>query len=243
MNLRLLLLLGLLCLGPAGAATDPQAVLKAIVDNQRGGSLRATLTLSITRPDRQTQFVLEVVSDGNERAITWVKAPPREAGQAFLRVGDNIQLYNPSLKRVLRLPPSGRSDSFLGSDLSYSDLAGRDLEQDFTPRVEAESDSSITLELIPKPQAPTPYGKLVLLASKPGFVPREVRYYDQRGQAVRKITFAQFAQVGGQSFPTQTTVEDLLRPGHRTQVVYSNYRFGIAVPESCFSVRALEAGC
>lgn len=240
---RRLWLLSLLCLGLGSAATDPQAVLRAMVDNQRGGSVRATLTLSVTRPDRQTQYVLEVVSDGNERAVTWVKAPPREAGQAFLRVGDNIQLYNPTLKRVLRLPPSGRSDSFLGSDLSYSDLAGRDLEQDFTPSIGAETEGSITLELIPKPQAPTPYGKLVLQASKPGFVPREVLYYDQRGQAVRKITFAQFAQVGGRSFPTQTTVEDLLRPGHRTSVVYSNYRFGLAIPESCFTVRALEAGC
>ncbi|ADD29649.1 outer membrane lipoprotein-sorting protein [Meiothermus ruber] len=243
MNLRFLLLLCLLGLGPSNAATDPQTVLKAVVDNQRGGSLRATLILSITRPERQTQLVLEVASDGNERAITWVKAPPREAGQAFLRVGDNIQLYNPTLKRVLRLPPSGRSDSFLGSDLSYSDLAGRDLEQDFTPKVEAESESEITLELLPRPQAPTPYGKLVLRASKPGFAPREVIYYDQRGQAVRKITFAQWVQAGGRSFPTQVTVEDLLRPGHRTQVVYSNYRFGVPIPEGCFTVRALEAGC
>ncbi len=243
MNLRFLLLLSLLGLGSGQSATDPQAVLKAIVDNQRGGSVRATLTLSIARPDRQTQLVLEVVSDGNERAITWVKAPPKEAGQAFLRVGDNIQLYNPNLKRVLRLPPSGRSDSFLGSDLSYSDLAGRDLEQDFTPRVQSESETEITLELLPRPQAPTPYGKLVVQAGKPGFTPREVVYYDQRGQAVRKITFAQLAQVGGRSFPTLVTVEDLLRPGYHTRVVYSNYRFGLAIPESCFTVRALEAGC
>ncbi|WP_119341899.1 outer membrane lipoprotein-sorting protein, partial [Meiothermus hypogaeus] len=152
MKLRLWLL-GLLCLGLGSAATDPQAVLKAIVDNQRGGSVRATLTLSVTRPDRQTQYVLEVASDGNERAITWVKAPPREAGQAFLRVGDNIQIYNPTLKRILRLPPSGRSDSFLGSDLSYSDLTGRDLEQDFTASISAETEGGITLELVPKPQA------------------------------------------------------------------------------------------
>ncbi len=242
MNPRILLL-GLLCVSLSSAATDPQAVLRAIVDNQRGGSVRATLTLSVIRPERQTQYVLEVISDGNERAISWVKAPPKDAGQAFLRVGESIQLYNPTLKRVLRLPPSGRSDSFLGSDLSYSDLAGRDLEQDYTPRVVAEDDGRIALELTPKPQAPTPYGKIVLQASKPGLVPQEVIYYDQRGQAVRKITFSRFAQVNGRSFPTQTTVEDLLRPGYRTSVVYSNYRFGIPIPENCFTVRSLEAGC
>lgn len=233
----------LACWSLSSAAPDPQAVLKAIVDNQRGGSVRATLTLSVTRPDRQTQYVLEVISDGNERALTRVKAPAREAGQAFLRIGDSIQLYNPNLKRVLRLPPSGRSDSFLGSDLSYSDLTGRDLEQDYTAKISAETADSITLELTPRPQAPTPYGKVVLQARKPDFVPREVLFFDQRDQAVRRIGFAQFAQVNGRSFPVLTTVEDLRRPGYRTSLVYSDYRFGQEIPEACFTLRALEAGC
>ena len=112
------------------SASDPNAVLKAIVDNQRGGTMRATLTLSVARPDRQTQYVLDIVSDGNQKTLTRVKAPAKDAGQAFLRDGENILLYNPTLGRVLRLPPSGRPDSFLGADLSYSDLDGRDAGQD-----------------------------------------------------------------------------------------------------------------
>lgn len=236
-------LLGLLLLSLSSAATNPQAVLKAIVDNQRGGSVRATLTLSVIRPERQTQYVLEVVSDGGERSLSRVKAPARDAGQAFLRMGDNILIYSPALKRVLRLPPSGRSDSFLGSDLSYSDLSGRDLEQDYTAKITAEDESSVTLELTPKPQAPTPYGKVTVKAKAKTFEPLEVIFFDQRGQAVKKVTFAQYVEASGRRFPVQTTVEDLLRPGNRTTVVYSDYKFGVSIPESCFNQRALEAGC
>ena len=225
------------------AATDPQTVLKTIVDNQRGGAMRATLTLNVARPDRQTQYVLDIVSDGDKRALSRVKAPAREAGQAFLRDGENILIYNPTLKRVLRLPPSGRSDSFLGSDLSYSDLAGRDMEQDYTPKITAEDAETLTLELIPKPDAPTPYGKVTLKAKAKGYVPLEVTYFDQRNQAVRKISFSQFAEVGSRSFPVQMSIEDLLRPGNRTTLVYSNFKFGVSLPESCFGQRALETGC
>lgn len=239
---KTILLLGLL-LGVSSAAADPQAVLKAIVDNLRGGSVRATLTLSVIRPERQTQYVLEVVSDGRKRALSRVKAPAKDAGQAFLRVGDSIQIYSPALKRVLRLPPSGRSESFLGSDLSYSDLFGRDLEQDYTVRLTAEDESGVILELTPKPQAPTPYGKVTVKARAKTLEPLEVNFFDQRGQAVKKVTFAQYVEVGGRRFPLQISVEDLLRPGNQTTVVYSDYKFGVSIPESCFSVRALEVGC
>ncbi|MDX2007006.1 MAG: outer membrane lipoprotein-sorting protein [Meiothermus sp.] len=229
--------------GYAHAQRDPRAVLKSVVDNQRGGTLRATLTLNVVRPDRQTQYVLDIVSDGNQRALSRVKAPAREAGQAFLRDGENILIYNPALKRVLRLPPSGRSDSFLGSDLSYSDLAGRDLEHDYTPKVASEDAETLTLELTPRPDAPTPYGKVTLKARLKGFVPLEVTYFDQRNQAVRRISFSQFAEAGGRTFPVQMAIEDLLRPGNRTTLVYSGYQFGVSLPQGCFTQRALETGC
>src|SRR5690606_17702027 len=68
---------------------------------------------------------------GGERGLIRIVAPPREAGQAFLMDGDDLWLYNPRLGRSLRLPPSGRSGAFLGSDVSYNDIVGRDLENDY----------------------------------------------------------------------------------------------------------------
>lgn len=225
------------------AASDPQAVLRAVVDSQRGGSLRATLTMEVVRPERTTRFVIEIASDGAERAIIWVRAPAREAGQAFLRIGESIQLYSPVLRRVLRLPPGGRADSFLGSDLSYGDLAGRDLERDFTPRITAETPTQITLELTPAPLAPTPYGRVVVLASRPALALLQMTYYDQRGRAVRRLNFSRHTEVQGRQVPLQVEVEDLLRPGQRTSLVFSNHRFGVTIPEACFTIRALEVGC
>lgn len=225
------------------AAPDPAAVLKAIVDNERGGNMRGILTLVATRPDRETRYVLEVISDGKDRGLIRVMAPAREAGQSFLTVGENLWIYNPRLKRSLRLPPSGRSDSFLGSDIAYNDLSGRDTEKDYSAKVTAEDAGSLTLELTPKPDAPTPYGKLVFKAKVPGYAPLEVLYYDQRNQAVRRIVFSDHTKVGERFFPTKIVVEDLLKAGYKTSVQYSNYRVDVAIPERCFGLDALENGC
>src|SRR5690554_4064074 len=117
--------------GSGPAAPDASAVLEAVVDNLRGGPMRGTQTFVVERPGRITEYVMEIVTDGGERGLIRIVAPPREAGQAFLMDGDDLWLYNPRLGRSLRLPPSGRSGAFLGSDVSYNDIVGRDLENDY----------------------------------------------------------------------------------------------------------------
>lgn len=236
-------LLAALAATAAAAAPDARTVLRAIEDNHRGGSGRFTIALTVRRPTRQTEYVLDIWSDGEDRALARVKAPARDAGQAFLRDGDNIWIYNPRLKRSLRLPPSGRSESFLGSDISYSDLAGRDAEQDYTPRIVSEDAAAVVLELIPKPGAPTPYGKLVVKAAARTYAPLEWTFYDQRERAVKRITFSQHIQIGTRLFPTHTVVDDLLRPGYRTTAAFRDTRFGVPVPAACFTLQALELGC
>ncbi len=228
----------------AAAQRTADEVLTAVVDSQRGGQTqRATITMSVLRPGDERTFEIDSVSDGSERSLTRVVAPSRDAGQAFLRDGDNLFLYNPRLRRVLRVPPSAQSDSFLGSDISYSDLSGRDLETDYTAEITNETADTVELTLTPNPTAPTPYGQVVLVAGTADYAPLEYTFFDQRGAAVKRITFSEFTEAGELRIPTRLEVANLLREGERTVVVTSDYEFGVPVPEACFSERALERGC
>lgn len=240
--MSLVLIFGLFTLAFAQRSADE--VLSAILDSQRGGqAMRGTITMTVVRPGQERVYQIELISDGRERSLVRVLAPSRDAGQAFLRDGDNLWLYNPRLRRTLRLPPSGQSDAFLGSDLAYSDLAGRSLKLDYTAKITGETPETIELTLTPHPTAPTPYGQVVLVADAETYAPREFTYYDQRGQAVRRLSFAEFVQVGEVHFPTRFEVSNLLRPGEHTVMVISDYAFDAEVPAACFSERALERGC
>lgn len=246
------LLFLVLSLAPLGfAKRDADDILSALLDAQRGAqTMRGTVTMTVTKPDREQVFEMALVSDGDARSLIRVTAPPRDAGQAFLRSGDDLFLYNPRLRRVLRLPPSAQSDSFLGSDLSYSDLSGRDLETDYTAEItnetRGEDGDTAQLTLTPAPTAPTPYGGVVIdagLGEDGEVTPLRYTFYDQRGAAVRRITFSEVAQVEGVAFPTRLEVENLLREGERTVLLTSDYTFGAEVPERCFTQAALERGC
>lgn len=222
---------------------DADAILDAIVDNLRGGGQRATLRMTVERGDDVREYLLEVVSDGADRSLTRVIEPPRDAGQAFLVDGDELFVYSPRLGRVLRLPPSGRSDGFLGSDLSYDDLAGDEFRADYQVSVLERDERSVVLSMIPAPTAPTPYGELRFRASLPDLAPQELVYFDQRDAPVKRLTLSDYRDVAGRRVPTRFEVVDLTAGGGRTVASWTEVEFEVDPPDTCFTQIALERGC
>ena len=225
--------------GLVTAQSDADALLEQILGNLRGENQRATLVMTVGDGERESRYRLRIYSSGQDRGLIRVLEPAREAGQAFLNDGDDLFVYTPRLRRTLRLPPSGRSDSFLGSDLSYSDLAGDDFRAYYQASVASEDEASVTLTLTPTEGAPTPYGKLELSAEKPSLAPTRPVYYDQRGYAVKESAFSAYQEVGDQRIPTRFEVRDLIR-GSTTVLVWEEAEFDVEIPAACFSQQALE---
>ena len=242
---RVILVFAFLVLGFGVAQENAEAVLDEIVSSQRGGqSSSSVITMEVVRPDKTTLYEIKNVSDGDARSLIQVIAPSREAGQAFLQDGDNLYLYNPRLKRVLRLPPSNQNDSFLGSDLSYSDLGGDDLKENYTAEVSAQEAGTVELTLTPDPLAPTPYGRVVLVADEAnGYRPVTYTYYDQRGNPVRELSFSNYVEVDDVDFPSHLEIRNLTAEGEETVIDFQELKFGVAVNQACFEQSALERGC
>ena len=131
----------------------------------------------------------------------------------------------------------------MGSDLSYSDIVGRDLEKDYAPEVAQSDRDTLVLALTPRPGAPTPYGLVRIEVEADSLAPRWVDYYDQRGQVVKRLTLSEYFPVGERRIPLEMVVEDRAREGYRTIARLSDVQFGISVPEACFTLQALERGC
>ncbi len=126
---------------PALAQSDPRAILHRALDTLRGPALKAELVLEVKRPGRTTRYRLFLYTDGKNRALVRVLAPARMAGQGYLMLENRILLFDPRFRRVLELPPSGKSQRFLGSDLAFEDLAGRSLETDYAVELAGEGEA------------------------------------------------------------------------------------------------------
>ena len=224
--------------------TSAVSLLDAIVESLRGGGQRAILDMTVIRGDEETRYEIEMISDGTERSLTRVLAPPREAGQAFLVDGNELFIYAPRLGRALRLPPSGRSDGFLGSDLSYDDLAGDEVRDTYEATILERTDREVILSLTPLPGAATPYGELRFRASLPDLAPQDLTYFDQRDTAVKRLRLSDYRVLeDGRSVPLRFEVEDLTEGGGRTVASWRDAVFDVTPPDACFTLQALERGC
>lgn len=215
-------------------AQTPLEKLQEALDRLRGPAHQGVYELRVERPSSVRTYRLKVYTDG-KRAHVRVLEPKSEAGQAFLSLGEDLYLYDPRLGRTLRLPPAGRGERFLGSDLTYQDLMGRDLEELFQA---AEVQGVLVLN--PKPGAPTPYGKVEVYL-KEGLVER-ILYYDQRNQAVRELRLSAYQHLDGAYLPREMELRDLEKLGYRTLLRITGVQVG-PVPERCFNPLYLEGGC
>ena len=228
----------------AAVPSDADAIVDRIVENLRGGGQRATIRMTVERDDATDRYVLETIGDGDERALTRVVAPPNEAGRAFLVDGSELFVYAPRVGRSLRLPPSGRSDGFLGSDLSYDDLAGDELRDTYDAAIAERTDDRVVVSLVPRAGAATPYGELRLTARLPDLTPLELTYLDQRDAPVKRLTLHDPRTLeDGRTVPTRFEVVDLTEGGGRTIATWEDATFGVEPPDRCFTLEALETGC
>ncbi|MBT4817599.1 MAG: outer membrane lipoprotein-sorting protein, partial [Lentisphaerae bacterium] len=97
---------------------DLDAVVKHFEDLYRAGSSIASAELTISRPRRSRSLRMNVRTQGEDRALILIQAPPREKGTATLKVDDNLWNYLPRIRRTIRIPPSMMLSSWMGSDFT-----------------------------------------------------------------------------------------------------------------------------
>lgn len=148
---------GLLLANPAGDLM--QAVSDRYVGDTR--TQYGRLTLIDAQKNTRVRVIKEITKAYKEgdKLLSFVVEPADVRGTAFLayewddqRRDDENWLYLPQLKRVKRLATSDQSGYFLGSDFTYADVSGLDME-DFDHRFEqseADAEGLVIVESVPK---------------------------------------------------------------------------------------------
>src|SRR5262249_40661560 len=219
-----------------------QRMKLTIIDRRGGERLRE---LEVFAPRYPTD---------EQKAILFSLAPAEVKGTAFLsythkgRPADQW-LYLPELKRVRQITSRARSESFVGTDLSYHDL---DLLQEMISWTEDDAASSLrgeetidgtasnVIELTPK-REDIGYKRIVIWLGKDDFVPPRLEFYDGETDPKKRITQTKIDNVG--VIPVPHAIE-VASPGagSRTVIEITDVRFNQGLKEDQFSQRYLEQG-
>ena len=79
----------------------------------------SVMSMTIIRPGWQRTIEFKSWSLGRDYALTLITVPAKEAGQTFLKRASEMWTWNPSISRLIKLPPSMMSQGWMGSDYCH----------------------------------------------------------------------------------------------------------------------------
>lgn len=243
--------------------TDPRAVMEAVEAQESGDRQTATIAITITdKAGRERHRTLQTRAmdfDGGTKQLLLFEAPAdvRNAGLLSVdyddgSVSDDQWLYLPSLNKTSRISGADRSGSFMGTDLTYADMGGRDLDDYTYEMVEAsatvDGEECWVIESRPatdEEQKETGYLKSHTWISKDKLLPLQTKAWVLEGKKLKYTKFSEFQQINGIWVPHRVvvrTVKDGSAVSSST-LEFSNVAFDQEdVTESDFTERRLEQG-
>lgn len=224
------------------APPDVESLLQHLDDLYRSTSSIARIRIDVKNARGTRSMQLKAWTRGEENVLVLIEAPPREAGTATLRVGNNLWNYLPKIARTIRVPPAAMLGSWMGTDFTNDDLVKESsLRKDFAARIDRRSDAPagwwLVLEV--KPGVVGRWARIDVLISDER-LPVEERHFDRKGRLARTMNFDEVKTLGGRRLPSHIALVPADSPEQRTDMRYLEVEFDIAIPDDTFSLSRLE---
>ncbi len=229
---------------PQASAQNARSILKKAYDNWRADSSFSVVEMTIKRKGKLRKLTMKSWTRGKDKALVRFVAPARDAGNATLQIGNSTYVYNPRINQVIKLPASAMSQSWMGSDFSYNDLArSQRVLDDYTHKLIGTrvigGQKVYVIESIPKRGRPIVWGKQIIMVRGDGVLYR-VEYYDQLGKRVREMTADKIGRIGGRLYPVVMTMRRDDKPGQYTRIKTISAQFNIPIPAYVFTRSNLQ---
>ncbi|MCK9409577.1 MAG: outer membrane lipoprotein-sorting protein [Bacteroidetes bacterium] len=228
-------------------AQSANDIVKRSEDLLKGKSSYGTFHMMIETPDFTRSMEMETWWVGNDKALIVVTAPRREAGNKTLKVNDELWMYLRNTETTIKIPPSMMLQSWNGSDFTNDDLVRESsLIDDYTMKIAAEEIvdgmNAWKIELIPKPDAPVVWGRILSWIRTEGYLPVRAEYYDESNARVRTMIYSEYKKMGGRMIPAKWMMVNDQKPGHRTTFEFKSVTFDAPISNRIFSFQELEKG-
>jgi len=231
---------------PAPPAPQEELTAEALlqkVDDEMNFYKDRSLTTTVIVIDKEgTEKVREmkIWEKGNKRLVRFVK-PASEKGLSLLAEDkDTNYIYLPAYKRVRRVAAHARNQTFLGTDMTQTDMSLIRFGDDYVPKLAGETDTYYELELTPKPGEDVGYGKLIVRASKDRYSVLQVTYFDKGGEKIKTEQRKEWAPYGDGHYMASTVHVTNAAGDHQTILKNWDYKINQGIPDNFFTKRNLK---
>jgi outer membrane lipoprotein-sorting protein len=230
---------------PAAQELDAREIVRRANDLARGLNSYTTASMQIVRPDWTREMAMKSWSLGTDYYLILITAPARDQGQAFLKRENDMWNWVPRVQRAVKIPPSMMNQSWMGSDFTNNDLVRVDsLVIDYTQTIvgteEIEGYTTWQIELLPLPEAPVVWGRVVLWIAQEEYFMLRAEYYDEDGDLINRQLGSDIKLMDDREIPTRLVMEDVKKPGHQTIMITETADFHVEIDATFFSQQQMR---
>lgn len=257
------MVVSLLLTGFADQEPRAHAIARRVQDRDTGSDSRVSMRMTLVdRRGRERQRALTIrgLRGGpgrpvpGDRTLLHFTLPNDIRGTGFLvwehpDADDERFLYLPSLGRVRRIAGSEAQESFVGSDFTYEDIGGRELE-DYTYTLLAENDTWTAPDGSRHPvwrlesksrKSDARFPRVVSLIRKDLDIAVRAEIYNRRNELQKTFVATKIEKVDGYWTVTAMSMSDALE-GTRTDLIVDKAEYDVGLRAGDFSRVQLERG-
>jgi len=205
----------------------------------------SVMSMTIVRPAWQRTVEFKAWSMEDDYALTLITSPAREKGQTFLKRKNEMWSWNPSINRLIKLPPSMMSQGWMGSDYTNDDiLRESSVVDDYTHTIEGEEEifgrQCYKVKLLAKPDAEVLWGHQIWWIDIKEFIVLKAELFDEDGIIVRTEYGKEMKVLDGRFLPTVIELIPAESPGNMTVLKIIEMKFNVKMEESFFSQQNMK---
>lgn len=224
---------------------DAKEIIRQADNKMQGLSNKAEMRMTIVRPEWKREITMKSWAKGRDFSLILITAPARDRGTATLKRQKELWNWQPSIDRTIKLPPSMMLQSWMGSDFTNDDLVRESsIVNDYAHELAADTLINgldcYKIIMIPKPDAPVVWGKLVVYIEKIELNQLLIFYYDEDGYLVNTMTLSEIKNMDGRNIPTRLEMVPTEEPENMTIIEYLDLEFDIDISENFFSLQNMK---
>jgi outer membrane lipoprotein-sorting protein len=242
---KLFILISLVVLSSLQAQEpDAAQLVRQAMDHWRGMTSFSDMTMTIHRPDWERSMTMHSWSKGDKLSLVRVLEPKKDAGNGTLLNDNNMWTFSPKINRIIKVPSSMMSQSWMGSDFSNKDISkSTDIidqyDHELTSLEERDGHRYYTITSIPHEEAAVVWGKEVMTI-RDDYVLIEQQFWDQDGELVKAMKTLDIQVMGGRPVAKVMRMSKADTPDEWTQLTSNSIEFDIELPDRLFTLSSLR---
>ena len=218
---------------------------KAIVEKSekqmKGNTSIMEVDIQVVRPTWTRTMKIKAWSKGDTFSMILVTAPAKDQGTVFLKRNKEVWNWVPSIERVIKLPPSMMTQSWMGTDFTNDDLVKESsMVNDYTQKIVGDTviaqRKCWKIEMIPLPESAVVWGKIFLWIDQKDFLQLRAEFIDEDNKLVNVMQASDIKMLGGKLLPGRMEMTPVEKKGQKTVLITNSIVFNQPLSDDFFTV-------